>query len=105
LIVAGGANFPDGGAPWTGSKKVWHDQIFALDSPAGEWRVIGNLPTALGYGVSITYDEGLLLIGGSTNEKHIAEVRLLQYDGSSVTFKHLPDLPKPLANSTGVILN
>jgi N-acetylneuraminic acid mutarotase len=22
LIVAGGANFPDGGAPWTGSKKV-----------------------------------------------------------------------------------
>ncbi|MBD1427455.1 kelch repeat-containing protein [Sphingobacterium arenae] len=105
LIVAGGANFPDGGAPWTGSKKVWHDQIFALDSPDGEWKVIGNLPTAVGYGVSITCDKGLILIGGSTHEKHIAEVRLLQYDGKNVTFKHLPDLPKPVANSTGVILN
>ena len=32
LIVAGGANFPDG-YPWDGGKKVYHDRIFVLSSP------------------------------------------------------------------------
>ncbi len=105
LIVAGGANFPDGGAPWTGAKKVWHDRVFALDSPDGEWKLIGKLPTVLGYGVSITCDEGVVLIGGSTSEKHIAKVLLLQYDSDSVEIKNLPALPTPLANSSGVILH
>src|SRR5690606_27940299 len=63
LIVAGGANFPDGGAPWTGSKKVWHDKVFALDNPKGDWKEVGKLPSPLGYGVSITCEDGLILIG------------------------------------------
>ncbi len=105
LIVAGGANFPDGGAPWTGSKKVWQDDVFVLDSPKSKWKKIGKLPRPLGYGVSITCREGMVLIGGSTQEKHSAEVLLLRYQDDSVQFKQLPDLPQPLANSTGVILN
>src|SRR5690606_29493995 len=98
-------NFPDGGAPWTGSKKVWHDKVFALDNPKGDWKEVGKLPSPLGYGVSITCEDGLILIGGSTEERHTAEVLLLQYDGNSVDFKNLPDLPKPLANSSGVVMN
>lgn len=105
LIVTGGANFPDGGAPWTGSKKVWHDDIFVLDSPDGEWKVVGKLPRPLGYGVSISCEEGVILIGGNNEEKHYADVIMLQYNGDSIKVNRLPDLPKPLANSTGVILN
>ncbi|ERJ60875.1 hypothetical protein [Sphingobacterium paucimobilis] len=105
LIVAGGANFPDGGAPWTGSKKVWHDDIFVLDHPKSKWKKVGKLPRPLGYGVSITCREGMILIGGSTQDKHSSEVLLLQYEGDSVRFERFPDLPQPLANSTGVILN
>ena len=42
LIVAGGANFPDG-PPWQvgdapPGKKVWHDQIFALTQGAKDWQ-------------------------------------------------------------------
>lgn len=105
LLVAGGANFPDGGAPWTGSKKVWHDDIFALDKPEGEWKVVGKLPKPMGYGVSISCKEGLLVLGGNNEEQHYASVLMLQYNGKSIEIKHLPDLPKPLANSSGVILN
>lgn len=105
LIVAGGANFPDGGAPWTGSKKVWHNDIFVLDNPESEWKKVGKLPEPVGYGVSLTCQDGIILVGGSTKEKHTSKVLLLQYDGSTIKFKNLPDLPKPLANSAGVILN
>ncbi|MGA0846695.1 MAG: galactose oxidase, partial [Luteolibacter sp.] len=49
LIVAGGANFPDG-APWDGGLKIWHDQVFALEKGDSSWSVAGKLPRPLGYG-------------------------------------------------------
>jgi N-acetylneuraminic acid mutarotase len=104
LIVAGGANFPDGGAPWTGSKKVWHDRIFALESPDAEWKMVGRLPQPLGYGVSAEWKDNLIIAGGSGEEKHYADVIKVKFDGQSVTFDKLPDLPKPIANATGVVL-
>lgn len=105
LIVAGGANFPDGGAPWTGSEKVWHDQIFALESKDGEWKSIGHLPRPLGYGVSISTDMGLIIIGGSNEQGHYNDVYRLKYADDSVAYDRLPSLPKPLANSAGVIMD
>ena len=54
LIVAGGANFPDG-YPWDGGKKVFHDRIFVLSAPDGSWQVSETrLPAPVGYGVSVT---------------------------------------------------
>lgn len=103
LMVAGGANFPDGGAPWTGSKKVWSDKIFVLDKPGGQWKIAGKLPEALGYGVSITFDNQLICIGGSNEKGHSAKVFSINYDGKSIRIEKLPDLPKPLANATGAI--
>lgn len=104
LLVAGGANFPDGGAPWTGSKKVWHDRIFVLESPDAEWKMVGRLPQPLGYGVSANWGNKLIIAGGSGEENHYADVIEIQFDGQSVTFNKLPDLPKPIANATGVVL-
>lgn len=105
LIVAGGANFPDGGAPWTGSTKVWHDRIFALENDRTEWKTVGKLPRALGYGVSISTDKGLIVIGGSNEEGHYDDVYRLEYAHDSVSYSELPSLPQPLANAAGVILN
>src|SRR5690606_18192678 len=104
LIVAGGANFPDGGAPWTGSKKVWHDRIFALESPDAEWKMVGRLPQTLGYGVSANWNDKLIIAGGSGEGKHYADVIEIRFDGHSASFNKLPDLPKPIANATGVVL-
>src|SRR5688500_9648823 len=70
LIVAGGSNFPGGGAPWNGATKQWYDKVFVLEKPTGKWKHAGILPVALGYGVSVSTPQGLLLIGESKYSEH-----------------------------------
>lgn len=104
LIVAGGSNFPDGGAPWTGSVKAWTDQIFVLESLTGQWKEAGRLPNKLGYGVSITYKNSLILLGGSNEKGHHADVLRLDYKKGEIKISNLPKLPHPIANTCGVLL-
>ncbi|MDB5003645.1 MAG: Kelch repeat type 1-containing protein [Mucilaginibacter sp.] len=105
LIVAGGANFPDGGAPWTGSKKVWTDKIFVLDHPTGKWKQIAKLGQPLGYGVSITYKNELICIGGSNAEGHVPSMfGINYYPNGNVEFEVWPDLPTKLANACGAVV-
>lgn len=104
LLLAGGANFSDGGAPWTGSKKVWSDKVFVLDKPSGSWKLAGKLPLPLGYGVSVTQGNRLICIGGSNEDGHTAKVLAITYRDGTLEFENLPDLPRPLANSSGALL-
>lgn len=104
LIVAGGANFPDGGAPWTGSKKVWSDKIYVLDHPKGKWEIAGKLPEPLGYGISITHGERLICIGGSNEVGHTAKVYAIADKNGQVNISQLADLPETLANSSGALI-
>jgi N-acetylneuraminic acid mutarotase len=103
LMVAGGANFPDGVMPWNGGKKVWHDSVFALDTaqPESGWVRLGGLPQAVGYGVSITVPEGLLIIGGGNATTHSAAVRLLERVTDRLVVTDWPALPVALANGCG----
>ncbi|MDO8538974.1 MAG: hypothetical protein Q7S40_00925 [Opitutaceae bacterium] len=103
LVVAGGANFPDG-RPWDGARKVWHDRVFILDTPGGAWREAGRLPRPLGYGVSVTVPDGLLCIGGSNEREHVSTVFLLRREGQSIRFDDFPTLPRPLANASGALV-
>ncbi len=56
LIIAGGANFPDG-PPWEGHPKVWHDRVFVLTDPEANWTSGFKLKRPLGYGVSVTWNK------------------------------------------------
>ena len=103
LLVAGGANFPDK-MPWEGGKKVWHDTVYALSKPTGQWRIIGQLPRPLGYGVSLTTKQGVLCIGGSDVERHYAEIFLLVCSRGKLKVKPLPPLPVSLANGAGALV-
>jgi N-acetylneuraminate epimerase len=103
LIVAGGANFPDGGAPWTGSKKVWTDKIFVLEHANGKWKEAGKLPMPLGYGVSITWNNQLLCFGGSNVNGHFKRVLSISYIDGKIKINKLADMPATLANSSGAI--
>ncbi len=100
LVVAGGANFPNG-TPWDGGTKVWHDRVFVLDDPAGAWRETGHLPLPLGYGVSLTTTRGVLCIGGSDATRHYADCFLLRLANGQPVTEKLPPLPRPLANMAG----
>ncbi len=104
LLVAGGANFPDGGTPWTGSTKSWQDKVYALESATGSWKEAGRLPRSLAYGVSVTWKDGLICVGGSDVNKHYAEVFILRYTNGQVQTTPLPSLPGPLANASGVLI-
>jgi N-acetylneuraminate epimerase len=105
LIVAGGANFPDGGAPWTGSKKAWSDKIFVLEEPGGQWKLAGHLPQAMGYGVSLEYDNKLICAGGSNEAGHTASVIAISYVKGQLVIERCADLPQPLANACGMRVN
>lgn len=103
LLVAGGANFPNG-YPWQGGRKVWHAEAFALSDPAGRWIPAGALPHPLAYGISLSTEEGILCIGGSDAERHFAEVFRLVWAKGVLRSEPLPPLPVPLANAAGAIV-
>lgn len=103
LVVAGGANFPDG-RPWDGATKVWHSTIFLLDAHDAAWRRAGKLPRPLGYGVSITLPAGVLCIGGGDQRENVRDTFLLSIADGSVTTRPMPPLPIPLANACGALV-
>lgn len=103
LLVAGGANFPNG-FPWQGGKKVWHDEVFVLTETNAAWRSVGRLPRPLAYGLSVTTTGGVLCVGGSDPERHYAEAFLLSWSLRGLETKSLPSLPLPLANAAGALV-
>lgn len=100
LVVAGGANFPEG-YPWEGGTKIWHSAAFVLPDGAAEWIGGFDLPRPLAYGVSLTIDEGVLCIGGDDAERAFADVFLLRWTGRSLEIEEMPPLPEPLAYFAG----
>lgn len=103
LLVAGGANFP-GKKPWEGGTKVWHDTVFALDKSAKQWRDVGKLPRPLGYGVSVTYRDRVICVGGSDAERHYADAFQITWRDGKLQTTALPALPHPVANACGTLV-
>jgi N-acetylneuraminic acid mutarotase len=103
LLVAGGANFPEK-LPWQGGTKVWHDTVFVLEKPDAAWKVAGQLPRPLGYGVSLSTRDGVICLGGSDAQRHYADVFLLRWESGELKTAPLPSLPKSCSNLCGALL-
>lgn len=101
LLVAGGANFP-GKLPWEGGTKVWHDRLFVLEDGATTWREAGRLPTPNAYGAALSIGDEVVLIGGGDATQNFSAVWRARWDGKTVTFEALPDLPHPLSAHSAV---
>ncbi|MHC4252948.1 MAG: kelch repeat-containing protein, partial [Planctomycetota bacterium] len=120
LIVAGGANFPDG-LPWSklpdGSnpRKIYHRDVHVLlkDGDDYTWRTAdAKLAHGYSYGVSIPTDDGLLCVGGEWREYEGDKVRKFKSDRAFV-IRHLgegrieidadgvPSLPKAVSAMAG----
>lgn len=100
LFCMGGANFPDK-KPWEGGRKIWYDAIFMYTEKAGWVKLSQTLPAPLAYGVSISFGDEILLIGGNNETSHTTAVFSLCWNGDSLTVRKYPDLPLPLANTAG----
>lgn len=103
LIVAGGANFP-GRKPWDGGEKKWYDSIWQLSSLDGEWATIGKLPRPLGYGISVTHENAVIIVGGSNSTGHFGDVCRISINSDKLQIEHLPSLPLTLANASGALV-
>lgn len=110
LIVAGGANFPQG-MPWDGGAKIWWDDIFVLERLEGaapRWvrDKAFKLPRPLGYGMSFSTPAGVVCVGGNDADRCYRDVFLLAWDPGQreITTTTLPPLPQPLAMMSGAIL-
>ena len=74
LIVAGGANFPDK-KPWEGGVKKWYDHIYMLKDNNSTWQICdGILPTSSAYGISVSYGDEVIIVGGSDENQHYSNV-------------------------------
>jgi N-acetylneuraminic acid mutarotase len=97
LIVAGGANFPSG-SPWDGHAKVWHDRIFVLTDPQGDWKTSPTrLPRPVGYGASVSWRGEMICIGGGDANQNFDDVFAIRRSGGQVEFGQMPPLPTRLA--------
>ena len=104
LVVAGGANFPDG-LPSQGGPKVWYPDVYVQDADSRWTCWPGVLGKESAYGFAVPCDGGLLLIGGCRAEECLSEIRLLRLgpDGTP-TVEEWGSLPVPLSNMAGGII-
>jgi len=102
LLVAGGSNFPEK-RPWQGGTKVWYDKVYALKKSDSNWTIAGKLPCANGYGISITVDSGMIIIGGGDSKHNFSDVWLIKYTNNRLSFIQWPKLPQTLAQATGAL--
>jgi SSS family transporter len=120
LIIAGGANFPDG-LPWSilpdrsSPKKIYNRDIYVLQKNK-DW-ILSDIKLAIGYsyGVTIPSDEGLICLGGEWNEynaeeltKHFSDkVFLIKHLGNgnlTIDDTGFPPLPEPVSEMAAAVI-
>ena len=98
LIVAGGSYFDK--PIWEGGKKCYSDSIFVCrkEKNGYKWIYAGTLPQPVAHGASVSTNQGLICIGGKTDEHIYNNVWVLRWDESKqqvITEDFMPALPQP----------
>lgn len=110
ILVAGGANFPNG-MPWEGGKKQYSNEIFVYtknkNSNLIRHHQSFNLPEKVAYGASVSTPKGIVCIGGENEMGASNKAFLMQWDKEKqqVFIQNLTDLPLPLTNASATIIS
>ena len=107
LVVAGGANFPDG-RPWEDGKKIYYDDIYVLPlKEGGEWeKSAATLPQAVGYGMSASLDDGSCwFMGGKNDSGCLRESYQVKVENGEVIVGRAPSLPVPFAEGLAAVVD
>ena len=95
VVVGGGANFPEEGPALGGTKKSYPD-IYVLKQEDGQLVEVNHmtLDYEISYGASITTDDGIYYVGGSTAEGKGNQVLLVNADDAGkITVDTVGELP------------
>jgi N-acetylneuraminate epimerase len=102
LLVAGGANFPNG-MPWLGGKKKYYSEGFVFKKQNDTLIPFKNfqLLSSIGYTANCSTPAGVVAAGGENENGISNKVLLLVWDDekASVDMYPLPDLPLALTNA------
>lgn len=104
LLAAGGCNFPGGARPWTEGIKKWHSAVYLLDTPAGSWRRVGDLPRPVAYGISLSWNNRMICLGGRDGEAFYSDAFMLSWEHEQLNLEYLPALPVAHAHGCGVVV-
>ena len=107
LYIAGGCNFPDKPVA-EGGKKRFYKAIYAAKLNAEgnrlEWKTVGQMPQPAAYGVSVTYENSLILVGGNNETGGITTAIRLRPTATGMQQEALPSLPHALDNTAGAVV-
>lgn len=108
MVIAGGANFPDG-MPWESGKKKYYKEVNVFEIKG--FRIFLNkkkssLPFNIAYTANCSTPMGIVYAGGENEEGISKKVYLLLWDKSASVFtgKQLPDLPVALTNASAAVI-
>jgi N-acetylneuraminate epimerase len=109
LLVAGGANFPDG-MPWKGGKKIFHNKVYSFKKRGQKLSLVTDeyqLPENIAYAASCSTPKGVLYAGGESEKGISDKVFLLKWDhyASAVIIESLPALPLAVSNASAISYN
>ena len=107
LYIAGGCNFPDKPVA-EGGKKRFYKAIYAAKLNAEgnrlEWKTVGQMPQPSAYGVSVTYENSLILVGGNNEKGGLTTAIRLRPTATGMQQEALPSLPHALDNMAGAVV-
>lgn len=106
LLVAGGANFPDG-MPWEGGRKKYYDEGFLFQRKGKKIAALGTrikLPEPIAYSASCGISQGLFYAGGENLLGPGKNSYLINYSSSLKEWQvhKLPDLPYNVTNAMAI---
>ena len=107
VVIAGGANFPNG-MPWMGGKKVYNDEIYVYQQINDLLQLQkGNdkLPEPIAYSASIACSQGIVYAGGETAMGLSKKVFIIHVSKDGLKIKALPDLPFAVCNASIANIN
>ena len=107
LYIAGGCNSPDKPVA-EGGKKRFYKAIYAAKLNAEgnrlEWKTVGQMPQPAAYGVSVTYENSLILVGGNNETGVLTTAIRLRPTATGMQQEALPNLPHALDNMAGAVV-
>lgn len=105
ILVAGGANFPEG-MPWEGGKKQYYSEAFVFGSRASNAGMERfNLPYKIAYSASVSLTQGVLCIGGENETGPVQKVLLIEYERQQPNYVPLPPLPVGLSSAAAAVVD
>jgi N-acetylneuraminic acid mutarotase len=106
MLIAGGANFPDG-LPWEGGQKKYHTAIYLYGLSTMQpipLSSVDHLSKPLAYSASCNTTQGIVTAGGENANGYSTEVFLFALDAQTkaLSILELPSLPIATSNAVAV---